>query len=357
MHVVFLINSLHGGGAENVVHRLSHTLASMEHHIYLFLLYDDIDYIINDNSIKVNTLEGKNHQEKAVNFDKKLDEIENKIGKIDAIYSFLQGAHSVAYHSMRSDNIYMSIRNYESKKLKEKSYLNYLIKIFKFRKLYNNKKLLTVCDAVQNDLKTNLFIKPKSMQTIYNPYEFDQLKHLANEKLEDTIHKKYILLVGSFNNTQKRQDIAIKIMHMIDKEFDLIFLGKGKMIHQYKDLAKKLHVSERVHFKEWTPNPYPWIKKASVVLITSDYEGFPNVLVESLIIGTPVVCRQSFSGIDEILTGEWNRYIIKDDKNYRSLAKMVNHVAKNNYSIDKKLYHSFSSEIIAKQYLKTIERN
>lgn len=352
--IVFLINSLHGGGAENVVSRLSNRLTLMGHKVYLFLVYPNMDYVI-DKDVDITVLQGKSHKTKALFFDQKISEIEESSGKIDLFVSFLQGAHKVAKYS-KIPNIYMSIRNYESQRLKEKGYLKYLRKKRGFQKLYHNKKLLSVCDAVKDDILNNLAIKPYSIETIYNPYSFDELREKANSPLAHPIQKKFILHIGSFETTQKRQDIAIKIMQYIDNDYDLVFLGKGNKIEKYKALAKKLHVDHRVHFVGWDSNPYAWIKEASVLLITSDYEGFPNVLVESLIIGTPVVCRENHSGVHEILTGEYSKYIIKDDKDYLELAQMVNHVAKNGYTISEKLYAPFDDKLIANEYLGLINK-
>lgn len=351
--IVFLINSLNGGGAENVVSRLSHSLTLMGHKVYLFLLYPDIDYTINED-VEITILKGKNHKKKAELFDEYIAKIENSSGSIDLCVSFLQGAHKVAKYS-KAPNIYMSIRNYESQRFKEKGYIKYLRKKRQFQKLYHNEKLLSVCDAVRDDILNNLAIKPKSIQTIYNPYSFEELRKKADSCLKRPFQKKFILHIGSFETTQKRQDIAIKIMQYIDDDYDLVFLGKGNKIERYKALAKKLHLAHRIHFLGWDPNPYAWIKEASVLLITSDYEGFPNVLVESLIIGTPVVSRENYSGVNEILTGEYAKYIIEDDTDYLALAKMVNHVAKNGYTISENLYTQFNDKNIANQYLSLID--
>jgi glycosyltransferase involved in cell wall biosynthesis len=327
----------------------------MGHKVYLFLLYPDLDYMI-DEAVEITLLEGKSHKAKARFFDEQISMIEKASGKIDLFVSFLQGAHKVAKLS-RIPDIYMSVRNYESQRFKEKSYLKYWRKKRQFQKLYHNEKLLCVCDAVKEDLLNNLNIKPKSIETLYNPYNFEEVRANANSPLEHPIPKKFILHIGSFETTQKRQDIAIKVMEHIDDDYDLVFLGKGKQIDKYKALAKELHLDERVHFMGWDPNPYAWIKEASVLLITSDYEGFPNVLVESLIIGTPVVSRENYSGVDEILTGEYAKYIIKDDQGYRSLVETVQETAKDGYVIPEKLYEFFDDTYIAQQYLGYIDRS
>jgi glycosyltransferase involved in cell wall biosynthesis len=62
-------------------------------------------------------------------------------------------------------------------------------------------------------------------------------------------------------------------------------------------------LADRVQQIGYRSNPYPWIRRARATVCTSDFEGFPNVLVESLIVGTPCISTDCPTGPAEILAG------------------------------------------------------
>ncbi|EDM23222.1 lipopolysaccharide biosynthesis [Caminibacter mediatlanticus TB-2] len=95
-------------------------------------------------------------------------------------------------------------------------------------------------------------------------------------------------------------------------------------------MAKKFGIEKKVHFLGWKSNPYLYIKNAKLMVHTSKFEGFGNVLVESLILKTPVISMNYKWGVDEILDKQYianseNEFLekIKEIKNYqfRNLEK------------------------------------
>jgi glycosyltransferase involved in cell wall biosynthesis len=69
-------------------------------------------------------------------------------------------------------------------------------------------------------------------------------------------------------------------------------------------------------------NPYPWIAGARLLVLSSDYEGFPMVLIEALACGTPVVSTDCPHGPGEILTGELARWLVPVGDS-RALAERI----------------------------------
>jgi glycosyltransferase involved in cell wall biosynthesis len=82
---------------------------------------------------------------------------------------------------------------------------------------------------------------------------------------------------------------------------NLILLGQGPLQHKLQRLADELGIKSRVFFAGFQPNPYPYIKAASALVMSSDYEGFGMVLLEAMALGTPVISTDCPSGPREIL--------------------------------------------------------
>jgi len=82
----------------------------------------------------------------------------------------------------------------------------------------------------------------------------------------------------------------------------LIVIGEGELRPVLCELARKLNIHESVEFVGFKENPYAWISKADIFVLSSDYEGFPNVLLESMACKTPIISVDCPSGPSEIIT-------------------------------------------------------
>ncbi|MEJ5366661.1 MAG: glycosyltransferase, partial [Desulfosoma sp.] len=83
----------------------------------------------------------------------------------------------------------------------------------------------------------------------------------------------------------------------------LVLLGDGSHRKALETLAHQLGVAEDVSFPGFVPNPYPYLKRASVFVLSSIWEGSPNALTEAMALGTPVVATDCPSGPRELLRG------------------------------------------------------
>jgi len=115
--------------------------------------------------------------------------------------------------------------------------------------------------------------------------------------------EKYILCVGRLEH-QKAFDVAIRVFAEVVKFFPDITLkivGEGSMHHQLLNYVESLDLCENVVFEGYQENMIPFYVDAEATLLTSIYEGFPNSLVESICLGTPVVSFDCPSGPGEII--------------------------------------------------------
>jgi glycosyltransferase involved in cell wall biosynthesis len=95
---------------------------------------------------------------------------------------------------------------------------------------------------------------------------------------------------------------------------ELVILGSGSQEAALKELADKLGVADRVHFKGQTTNPFAYMKHARALVLSSVYEGFGLVLLEAMTIGVPCISTDCPSGPAEILgNGEFGTIVPMKD--------------------------------------------
>ena len=118
-----------------------------------------------------------------------------------------------------------------------------------------------------------------------------------------TIKKPTIIIEKSFDD-------------ILNENIEIIFLGDGEEKENLVSLAKSLKVAKRVHFLGRVKNPYKYMAKSDIFVSCSESEGFPNVLVEAMICGIPVISSDCISGPMEILgDNEYGLLFDVGDKN------------------------------------------
>lgn len=128
-----------------------------------------------------------------------------------------------------------------------------------------------------------------------------------NADIHDTkTANKEIVCVGRFENKQKRQDLAIKAMKIIHckyPDYKMVFWGDGDDLNLAKKLARELLPEDCIAFKGVSGNVLNDIKDSEIYLLTSDYEGIPNTLIEAMSLGMPCVSTDCSPGGARLLLG------------------------------------------------------
>ena len=199
-----------------------------------------------------------------------------------------------------------------------------LLKLLVKLRYYKADLVVGICKKLSEDLSEHI---NKKVKTIYSPSFDKNIIKKSNKKIKLSNKFKYILNVSRFS---KRKDHtttlkAFKIARTELSDIKLILIGYGPELTNLKSLEKELKINKDIIIVNKTYNPYPYMKKADLLVLTSIYEGFPNVLVESLTIGTPVISTNANAGASEIvLNGKGGELINIGD--YNTLAKkIINH--------------------------------
>ena len=229
-----------------------------------------------------------------------------------------------------------------------------------FYKFYNNyHKIICQSDDMQNDLIENFKIKKDKLIKINNPVDFE----FINEKL--TISEKpesfkddfkNIIAIGNLSSRKGFDNLLKVFSHLKNENILLHLLGDGQdkvLLHQMK---KDLEL-ENVIFHGQQKNPYQFLKFADLFILSSRYEGFPNVLLEAGACGTYALANDCPGGITEIIQPGINGEI-SNIENLKEFADNILRILQHNHdseAIKNSISSRFSKDLILEKYEDVLE--
>jgi glycosyltransferase involved in cell wall biosynthesis len=314
--IALVIDSMYGGGAEKVALTLRRELERAGHEAHVIALenaghYDargerHLHFLMTPTK---NLMGGRAYASQAMELKARLVELERNDGRpFDLIVAnLIHSQHVVAQADLANDwyCVHASIRAALMQTLRRNP-----LQYWRQRRLQavlNGKRVLTVSRGLERELRESRWLSPASIRTIYNPLEFEEIRRRAAALDEPIPTEPFLLHVGRASR-QKRIDVLFEALRESANDLPLVMLTN----HPEKviKLARRLGVERRVRAVAFRQNPYPWMRHAKLMLLSSDYEGFPLVLVEALACGTPIVSTDCPHGPAEILTGSLARWLV-----------------------------------------------
>lgn len=177
----------------------------------------------------------------------------------------------------------------------------------RYRELYGARRLVAVSQGVAADLAADFGIAGERLRVIANPFDFAAIRRLAAEPCPARPAAPYILHVGRFA-AQKRHDLLLAAFARADPAQQLVLLTPPDA--RLAALIARAGLERRVVIADFQGNPYSWMAGADLLVLCSDHEGLPNVLIEALACGTRVVSSDCPSGPREILRGELAQWLV-----------------------------------------------
>ncbi len=218
---------------------------------------------------------------------------------------------------------------------------------------FRGQRLVAVSRSVAADIR-KLALPCADLRQIYNPFDFDELERQARQPLENPLDDDYILHLGR-PAPLKRQDLLLEAFIRSGVPGHLVFLGigEGEIARVLRLRAAGAGVGDRVHLVAWADNPYPWISGARLTALSSDSEGLPSVLIESLALGTPVVSTRC-EGSEEILAGKLGDYL-SEPGDAAGLARNLQRMYYDPVDVSRDDLRRFEQGQVIREYLKLMD--
>ena len=138
----------------------------------------------------------------------------------------------------------------------------------------------------------------------------------------------------------------------------LVIVGEGPDRRNLTALAERLEISQHFDMPGFRNNPFAYMSKSRVFVLSSKYEGLPTVLIEAMACGTPVVSTDCRSGPSEILErGKWGRLVAVGD--WRGMAEAIRDTLDNPIPSDRLISRAsaFSADASIDRYVELLTRS
>ena len=194
------------------------------------------------------------------------------------------------------------------------------------------KWIFKIADGVivnSKDLKREFLMKFKvDAELIYNPLNVNEIISLSKKKTKEKFFNKdnsclKIINIGRLTH-QKDQITFLKALYLIKEKvkFKALIIGSGVEKRNLKEYITKKNMLNDVKIVNYNPNPFPLLKKADLFILTSLYEGLPNVLLEALVLKKIVFSTNCQTGPREILENGKNGMLFEVE-DYKTLSRKI----------------------------------
>lgn len=230
---------------------------------------------------------------------------------------------------------------------------------------YKNFDLIVcVSNAVSKKFKEFLPDYAEKVKTVYNFFPIDKIKIMGSEKTNELPQsdKVSLVTVGRIDNHTKRLYIIPEVVNKLVKfnitNFQWIVVGDGPDLFFLKKRVDELGINKYLVFIGNKLNPYPYIKNSSLFVLVSRYEGYPMVIGESLILGTPVLTTNFAAASEQISNGQ-NGFIVDMDEDaiFSELSDTLKHYEKIEKVKKYMINHQYTNEIANDQLKSIMEVN
>ncbi len=220
-----------------------------------------------------------------------------------------------------------------------------IIKLFIFTKILKSaNKIIVNSKEFKNEMKRKFNV---NAYYIYNPLDKKKIIKLSKKKIKFNFFKNKktlkIINIGRYVD-QKDQLTLLKALNLIKNKinFKAVIMGKGIKEKEMKLFIKKNNLSKNIKLLNFQKNPFKYLIKSDLFILTSIYEGLPNVLLEALVLKKIIISSNCPTGPKEILEHGKGGILFKMS-DYKKLATNILYVSKNFKRLRKKVNFGFKS--------------
>ncbi len=307
--IMFFLPLLNGGGAERVVLTLLKHLDKSRFEPILVLLKNEGRYAgMVPEEIEVIDLQASQARNAVFKIIKiirtrKPDIVFTTLAYLNLIIAMLRPLFSKKTLFIARESNTVSIRN---KREKYPHLFDWL-----YRHVYQNFDLIvTQAEFMKKDLITNYGIVPEKMVVIYNPVDTRTVTQLSTQASADLPKNVCNLLAVGKLGYQKGFDLLLEAMCELDERYYLTILGEGSDHEALQKQIEMNNLQNHVTLAGFAQNPYAFMKAADLLVLSSRFEGLPNVVLEANTCGTPVVAFDAAGGTGEIIHDGKNGFLV-----------------------------------------------
>lgn len=221
-------------------------------------------------------------------------------------------------------------------------------------------KVVATSQVMAEEFISKSKISPEKVVVIYNPLPVPEIRQKSDKPLTHSWlqvgQPPLILAVGRLAHV-KDFNTLIEAFALVRNEVDarLVILGEGPLRAELEQLISRLGLGEYVQMPGFADNPYQYMKRSKVFVMSSLWEGFPNSMIEAMACGTHIISTNCDGGAAEILEdGKWGQLVPVQNPKY--MAKSIVYVLKSDGKPDaRERVECFFVDEIIKNYVSLLQ--
>ncbi|MBI5787879.1 MAG: glycosyltransferase [Candidatus Schekmanbacteria bacterium] len=330
--IFFIIHALKGGGAEKVLIELLKNINREKFSLYVAIFnkggvyFDEIPLDVQIYDLcKISKYSFFSLQRKLNNLIIEL--------QIDIVLSFLNYTN---FLTLMSKNLFgwkqpviISEHNPLTPYFNDNSHLSW-VKKYLTKILYPQANfIIVVSNGIKKELLGVISLKEEKIRVIHNPVDINKIKELAEEPVNLSCGNEFQIVTAGRLTTPKDYVTLLKAIKIVRNYLNvhLSILGEGKDEGMLRNFSLDLGISEMVSFLGFQKNPYKYMAKSDLFILSSLWEGFGNVIVEAMCCKVPVIATDCPYGPGEIIFQGKNGILVSI-KNENNLAEAILKIAK-----------------------------
>ncbi|OUR82256.1 hypothetical protein A9Q75_05935 [Colwellia psychrerythraea] len=380
---LFVIDRIENGGAERQMLTVAKYISDNKK-VYITSLHKPSNDLLNIikkyrfTYVPISTKEGKYFYERVLGVLTLIKSLKNILTeyKIDKCVSFLEWSNVLSIIAARDKGIpvYINVRNYLSRQYGSRHSL--VLKIAKviISRYYPHADAI-ICNShgIKKDLVDGFQVPSHLISVIQNSYPIDEIQ-IFSADYKKTSDRKVFCACGRLSDQKRFESLILSFQKYIDesnRQDSLVIIGSGSNEEQIRGLIRTCNYD--IDLLPHQENPLPIIANSDCFILHSDFEGFPNVLAEAIILGKDCISVDCMTGPRELLSGNvmtdyelpivelktlqygllypYNSLQIEVDK---ELVNALHTYTKNNYQFDKSNYGFLCEKEGRKKWLKAL---
>lgn len=354
--ILFAAYSLDVGGIETALVTLINYLAEKEYDITL-VLEKKQGIFLDEISKKVKIIE----YTPSYNKNKVIAKIKNGLNRIkfsmehkdkyDCAISFATYSLSSSFVARTaSKNSVLWVHNNYLKFFGDNE--NEYIKFFEDINAKLFEKIVFVSEESKNDFEERFSQLKNKLEVCNNLIDYKKIISKSEEKVEFSRGEEITFLnIGRHDEKQKKLSTLIEASKKLNDDgynFKVLFVGDGEDSEKYKNQVENFNLQDKIIFLGSKKNPYPYFKLCDSVILTSDFEGYPVVYVESLTLEKPIITTDVSDSEKDIK----DKYGLVCEKDVNDIYEKMKLFINEGFKIKQK----FSPEEFNKEIIKKVEK-